>query len=376
MHKALVTFFIAVFLPLTAFARPIPAPPALSASSYIIADADSNRIITEKEADTPMEPASLTKIMSGYLVFQALDEGLISLQDKVLISQKAYKMEGSRMFIEARSLVPVEDLIQGMIIQSGNDATVALAEHIAGTEEAFTEMMNSEAKELGMKHTHYMNSTGLPDPNHYSTAHDILILTRALIKDFPKYYKWYSQKSYTWAGIKQSNRNKLLWRDKRVDGVKTGHTQSAGFCLVASAKEKGMRLISVVMGTNDKNARIRQSQALLNYAFRYYETRKLYKKNDKLVETKLWKGAESSLPLGVSEDIIVTYPKGQGEKLKAQIDRPKLLEAPVNAGDPMGQLTISLDGKPLKQIPLVALKSIPEGGFLTRMTDSVLLLME
>ena len=376
MHKTLVTFFIAVLLPLTAFARPIPAPPALSASSYIIADADSNRIITEKEADTPMEPASLTKIMSGYLVFQALDEGLISLQDKVLISQKAYKMEGSRMFIEARSLVPVEDLIQGMIVQSGNDATVALAEHIAGTEEAFTEMMNNEAKVLGMKHTHYMNSTGLPDPNHYSTAHDILILTRALIKGFPKYYKWYSQKSFTWAGIKQSNRNKLLWRDKRVDGVKTGHTQSAGFCLVASAREKGMRLISVVMGTKDKNARIRQSQALLNYVFRYYETRTLYKKNEKLVETKLWKGAESSLPLGANEDIIVTYPKGQGDNLKAQIDRPKLLEAPVNAGDPMGRLTISLDGKALKQTPLVALKNIPEGGFLTRMTDSVLLLLE
>ncbi len=378
MKQRFATLFFILLLVATATveALPIPAPPSLNASSYILADADSNRIIAEKEANTPVEPASITKIMSGYLVFQSLAEGLISLQDKVLISARAGHTGGSKMFIETGSLVTVEDLIKGMIIQSGNDATIALAEHIAGTEEAFVDLMNAQAAELGMKHTHYMNATGLPDPNHYSTAHDILKLTRALIRNFPQEYRWYSQKAFTWSGIRQSNRNKLLWQDKRVDGVKTGHTNSAGYCLVASAVEKDMRLISVVLGAKSESARIRQSQALLNYGFRFFETRRLYKQGDKLADTRIWKGAVAQLPMGVTEDIYVTYPKRQGDQLNARIDRPRLLEAPVKKGDPLGKLTISLDETILSEAPLVALEDVPAGGFFTRMKDSLMLFFE
>jgi len=346
----------------TAAALPIPAPPTLNATSYILADADSERVIAEKEADTPVEPASITKIMTGYLVFQSLAEGLISLQDKVLISARAGHTGGSKMFIETGSLVPVEDLIKGMIVQSGNDATIALAEHIAGTEEAFVDLMNAQAEELGMKHTHFMNATGLPDPNHYTTARDILKLTRALIRNFPQEYRWYSQKEFTWSGIRQTNRNKLLWQDKRVDGVKTGHTESAGYCLVASAVDRDMRLISVVLGTRSDSARIRQSQALLNYGFRFFETRRLYRQHEKLIETRIWKGASDTLPLGVSRDIYVTYPKRQGDELDARIDRPKRLEAPVKKGDPVGRLTVLLEGTILSEAPLIALEEVPEGG--------------
>ncbi len=378
MQRILTTLFLALLLiaPGLAVALPLPAPPSLNARSYILADADSNHVIAEKEADTPVEPASITKIMTGYLVFQALAEGLISLEDKVLISARAGHTGGSKMFIETGSLVPVEDLIKGMIIQSGNDATIALAEHVAGTEEAFVDLMNAQAAELGMKHTHFTNSTGLPDPNHYSTARDILKLTRALIRDFPQEYRWYSQKSFTWSGIKQSNRNKLLWQDKRVDGVKTGHTESAGFCLVSSAVDRNMRLISVVLGTKSNQARIRQSQALLNYGFRFFETRRLYKQGEKLAETRIWKGAVEQLPLGIEKDIYVTYPRRQGDRLNARIDRPKLLEAPVKKGDPLGKLTVSLDGTILSEASLIALEDVPEGGFLTRTWDSILLLLE
>lgn len=378
MHKLIATLSFIVLLVAAgaASALPIPAPPSLNASSYILADADSDRIIAEKEANTPVEPASITKIMSGYLVFRSLAEGLISLQDKVLISAHAGHTGGSKMFIETGSLVAVEDLIKGMIIQSGNDATIALAEHIAGTEEAFVDLMNAQAAELGMKHTHYMNATGLPDPNHYSTAADILKLTRALIHDFPQEYRWYSRKEFTWSGIRQSNRNKLLWQDKRVDGVKTGHTDSAGYCLVSSAVDKNMRLISVVLGTKTDSARIRQSQALLNYGFRFFETRRLYKQGDKLADTRIWKGTLEQLPLGVAKDIYVTYPKRRGDQLNARIDRPKLLEAPVQKGEPLGKLTISLDDEILNEAPLVALENVPEGGFFARMKDSLLLFFE
>jgi D-alanyl-D-alanine carboxypeptidase (penicillin-binding protein 5/6) len=376
MHSVILVLILLLVSAGNAIALPIPAPPSLNASSYILADADSNRVIAEKDADTPVEPASITKIMSGFLVFQSLAEGLISLEDKVLISARAGHTGGSKMFIETSSLVSVEDLIKGMIIQSGNDATIALAEHIAGTEEAFVDLMNAQAAELGMKHTHYMNATGLPDPNHYSTAHDILILTRALIRNFPQEYRWYSEKEFTWSGIRQSNRNKLLWQDKRVDGVKTGHTESAGYCLVSSAVDKEMRLISVVLGAKSDSARIRQSQALLNYGFRFFETRRLYKQGDKLVDTKIWKGASEQLPLGVKKDVYVTYPKRQGDKLDARIDHPRLLEAPVQEGDPVGKLTVTLDGAVLNEAPLVALESVPEGGLFTRIKDSLLLLME
>lgn len=357
-------------------ALPIPSPPALPASSYILADADSERVIAEKEADTPVEPASLTKIMTGYLVFQSLAEGLISLQDKVLISANAGHMPGSKMFLETGSLVSVEDLIQGMIVQSGNDATVALAEHIAGTEDAFVDLMNAQAKELGMEHTHFVNATGMPDPNHYSTARDILKLTRSLIRKFPQEYRWYSQKEFTWSGIKQSNRNKLLWQDKRVDGVKTGHTESAGYCLVTSAVDDKMRLISVVLGTKSDSARLRQSQALLNYGFRFFETRRLYKRHDKLADAKVWKGNKDSIALGTANDVYITYPKRQSDDLSANIERPRLLEAPVNAGASLGKLTISLEGTILKEEPLIALDTVEEGGLITKLKDSILLYFE
>jgi len=355
---------------------PVPRAPELAARSYLLADFHSGRILVEKNIDARIEPASITKIMTAYVVYQALEKNLITRQDLAPVSEKAWRMQGSRMFLEVGKQVSVEDLLKGLIIQSGNDASVALAEHVAGSEEGLVSMMNAEAERLGMTGTHYVNSTGMPAPQHYTTARDILLLTSALIHDFPEEYKLYSQRSFVFNEITQSNRNRLLWLDKSVDGVKTGHTQSAGYCLAASATQNNMRLISVVLGAASDKARSGHSRSLLKYGFRFFETRQLYSKAQKLSSARVWKGAEQDIGLGLNQDIFVTYPRGQYEQLNAQLDRPKVLQAPVVAGQNVGSVTVSLNNNNLLSVPLVALSPVEEGGLIRRMIDNVLLMLE
>ena len=287
---------------------PVPAPPGFKSSGFILMDHTTGNIILEKNPDTPLEPASLTKIMTAYLVFKEIKAGRISLQDEVLVSEKAWKTGGSRMFIEVGKMVTIDDLLHGLVIQSGNDAAVALAEHIAGTEEAFASLMNQQAEALGMKNTHFVNATGWPAEGHTTTARDLALLTQAMVRDFPELYKLNAIKEFTFNDIKQYNRNKLLWRDKSVDGVKTGHTEAAGYCLVASARRDNMRLISVVLGTASEKARADASSKLLNFGFRFYETRKLYSAGEELTQTRVWKAEKPAIRLGLNNDVVVTIP--------------------------------------------------------------------
>ncbi|BBL71867.1 D-alanyl-D-alanine carboxypeptidase family protein [Methylogaea oryzae] len=357
----------------------IPAAPELPAKAYYVEDFHSGRVLVESNADERLPPASLTKIMTAYVVFRELGNGNLKLTDLVTISQKAWHTEGSRMFIEVGKKVPVEDLIKGMIIQSGNDASVALAEHIAGDETIFAQMMNQQAERLGMKNSHFINSHGDVTPEvqaqHYTTARDMSIVTHAIIREYPQYYKWHSQKEFFFNGIKQMNRNKLLWRDETVDGVKTGHTEAAGFCLVASALRDGMRLISVVLGTKSDEARASSNQALLNYGFRFFETRPLYKAGEKLAEAKVWKGAESAAPMGLREDLYVTIPRKQYEKLKATMDMDKEIAAPIAKGQVLGRVNIYLNDEVITQAPLVALADVAAGGIFRRMMDNIRMIM-
>lgn len=352
----------------------IPPIPEVNAKAYVLTDYHSGRIIAEKNGDQRLEPASLTKIMTAYVVFRELAKGNLKLEDMVTVSQKAWKTEGSRMFAQVGAQIPVQALLKGMIVQSGNDASVALAEHVAGDESVFAQMMNQNAERLGMFSTHYKNSMGLPDPEHYSTARDLAILTRALIAEFPEYYKWHSIKEFEFNGIKQTNRNRLLWRDPTVDGVKTGHTEGAGYCLVTSALRDGMRLIGVVLGTKSDNERANANQTILNYGFRYYETRPLYKSDEKVSETRVFKGAEPDVPLGVAQDFSVTFPKGQYTKLKAGMEVNANATAPIKKGDKLGLVKVSLDGETIGQQDLVALKPIEEGGLLRRVFDQIMLM--
>lgn len=354
----------------------IPSPPTVAASSYILLDANSGKVLGENNSEVRLPPASLTKIMAVYVVFTELSKGHLSLDENVTVSQKAWRTPGSRMFIEVNKQVTVEELLKGIIIQSGNDASVALAEHIAGDDATFAEMMNQQAALLGMKDTHFVNSMGLPDDNHYTTAKDLSILTRALIRDFPDYYPWFSQKEFTYNDITQRNRNKLLWRDSSVDGVKTGHTEAAGFCLVASAVRDGMRLISVVMGTKSERARANENQSLLNYGFRFYETHRLYKGNEALTETRIWKGAQKNLALGLSEDLYVTIPRRHYEDLKAVTHFEQKIVAPVNKGDVLGTVKVTLAGEPLDERKLIALDDIEKGNLMRNLYDTVLMLVK
>lgn len=373
-------FFSIIFLlsnsALQAAALPIPKPPATGATSFIIMDADSGRVIAEENAETPVEPASITKIMSAYVAFRELDSGKISLGDLVTISEKAWRTPGSRMFVEVGKQVPIEDLLKGIIIQSGNDATVALAEHIAGSEETFAALMNRYAEELGLTGSHFVNSTGLPDPEHHMSARDIARLTAHVIEKFPEYYKWYSQKEFTFNDITQYNRNKLLWRDDSVDGIKTGHTESAGYCLATSAKKDGMRLITVVLGTSSENARAEASQALLNYGFRFYETHKLYAAGTELTSSRIWKGAMDTTTLGIDRDLYVTIPRGQYSSLDASMSIDNRIIAPVSAGQALGKVLIKLGEDVVAEQPLVSLQNIAEGSFLQRLVDEALLYFE
>jgi len=375
MTRALLLLFL--LCPVSALlAAPPPAPPKVEASGYLLMDYHSGAVLAENNGEKRLEPASLTKIMTAYVVFKELEEGNISLQDQVLVSKKAWKTPGSRMFIEVGKKVSVDDLIHGMIIVSGNDACVALAEHIAGSEESFVALMNKYAIELGMENTHFVNATGLPDPDHYTTPEDILKVTRALIREFPQYYPIYSQREFTYNKITQKNRNRLLWRDPSVDGVKTGHTKSAGYCLVASAKREGMRLLSVVMGTKSEEARAEESQKLLNYGFRFYQTHRLFGAGESLKEVRIWKGDREQLRLGLNETLHVTIPRGEYEKLKLRTRIRPQITAPVKQGEELGRLLVELDGEVLADVPLVALDDVAEGGLVHNLVDSVLQLFE
>jgi len=356
-------------------AEPIPAPPELPVRSYILIDAYSGQTLAELNSDERMEPASITKLMTGYVLYKRLQEGVAKLDDMVTISEKAWRMEGSRMYVELGSQVPVKDLLLGMVVQSGNDATVALAEYIAGSESAFVELMKQQAAELGLANSHFMNSEGLPDPNHYMSARDIATLGRAIIRNFPEYYKGYSIREFTYNKIKQQNRNRLLWQDSSVDGLKTGHTNSAGYCLVASAKRGDMRLIAVVLGAKNEKDRFRASQELLNYGFSFFETQKIYNANESLTEARVWKGDKNRLPAGVVGGFYVTLPKGRAEGLQAVMNVDPDIIAPVQQGDPVGEVTATLDGQIINKTPLTALENVGEAGLLGRLWDGLILMI-
>lgn len=355
---------------------PTPAPPEVAASGHLLIDFDSGQVLSEENASQRLEPASLTKIMTAYVVFRELAEGNLRLTDEVLVSEKAWRTPGSRMFIEVGKKVKVEDLLKGVIIQSGNDASVALAEHVAGSEETFATVMNTQAKRLGMLNSNFVNATGLPDPDHYSTAEDIARVAMAAIREFPEYYKWYSTRSFKYNNIEQHNRNRLLWRDDAVDGMKTGHTEAAGYCLVASARKDNMRLLSVVMGTASEEARAVESLKLLNYGFRFFETHQLYKAGESLSKSKVWKGATDKLPVGLEADLHITIPRNQYDNLNASIHLNQPIIAPINKGQAVGEIVIDLSGETLTRKSLVALKDIPEGGLIDRTIDHLLLMLE
>ena len=368
----------ALLLAASSFAAdvPVPAPPQIGASSYQLIDFSSGRIVAESNPDERVEPASLTKLMTAYAVFHALRRGQITLQDEAHVSEKAWRTEGSRMFIEVDTRVSVEDLLRGMIIQSGNDASVALAEHVGGSEDAFLELMNQHAELLGMTGSSFINTTGLPAEGHYVTARDVAILARAIISEFPEYYGWYSEREFTYNGIRQYNRNSLLWRDESVDGLKTGYTMAAGFCLVTSAERSGMRLISVVTGMASTEAREDGSQALLNYGFRFYETHKLYSGGEEITTARVWKGAPHEASLGLSEDLYITVPRGRYDALEAKMDLSTDLMAPLSAGAEVGAVRISLDDEQISTMPLMALHAVPEANVWTRIKDEVTLWLQ
>jgi D-alanyl-D-alanine carboxypeptidase (penicillin-binding protein 5/6) len=357
-------------------ATPIPKPPDVGAKGYLIEDFRSGHALAEKNANQPLEPASITKLMTAYVVFSEIRDGSLSLSDKVRISEKAWRTPGSRMFVEVDTRVSVADLLKGMIVQSGNDATVALAEQVAGSEDSFAALMNQHAQRLGMKNSHFVNSTGLPDKEHYTTAHDIAIIARALISEFPEYYRWYSEKKFTYNDITQYNRNKLLWRDESVDGMKTGHTDSAGYCLVTSAERDGMRLISVVLGTKSEEARADASQALLNYGFRFFETHKLYDAGTKLTSSRVWKGAVDNVDLGLKDTLYVTIPRGEYKNLDARMQLNNQIIAPVSGGQPLGEVVVRLGEQTVADKALVALQPVAEGSFWQRIVDEALLYFE
>lgn len=376
LSSALATLFLLSFSASYAATMPTPAAPIIGAKSYLVIDSKTGHEIAALDADAALAPASLTKIMTTYVVFSALKQGQITLDEEVTISEKAWRTEGSRMFIEVGTRVTVKDLVFGMIVQSGNDASVALAEYIAGSESVFAEMMNQHATALGMYSSHFRNATGLPAENHVTTARDLATLARAIIEEFPEYYKWHAVKEFTYNNIKQSNRNSLLWRDDSIDGLKTGHTVAAGYCLVASAERDGMRIISVVLGTSSTKSRADGSQALVNYGFRFFETRLLFKAGEEISTARIWKSANEFSRLGVLEDLYVTVRRGSYDALESKLNIPSIVTAPISAGQPVAELAISLDGEDILKAPLRALDDNPEGSFWQRTKDSISLWFE
>ena len=372
----LAAVLVALWGAMAATAAPIiiPAAPQIGAESYLLIDAATGDVLASENARMRLPPASLTKIMTSYIIADEIEQGRITLDDRVPISVKAWRMEGSRMFIREGTEVSVADLLRGIVIQSGNDASVAMAEYIAGDEEAFAGLMTQTAKSLGMNNTNFMNATGLPDEMHYTTAEDLAVLTRALINRFPEHYAIYSEKYFSYNDIRQANRNALLWRDDSVDGVKTGHTQAAGYCLVASAMENDTRLISVVMGARDERTRAAESQKLLNYGFRYYETVNLYAAGSSLKRVRVWSGLHESLEVGLDDAITLTIPRGGRDQLKAEINLQDVIEAPIERGQSLGALTLSLGDEILVERPVVALNPVQEAGWLSSTLDDVQLM--
>jgi D-alanyl-D-alanine carboxypeptidase (penicillin-binding protein 5/6) len=357
---------------------PVPPPPEVDGKSWVLMDYNTGQILASKDPDVQVEPASITKVMTDYVVSAEIANGKIHMNDQVTISENAWRgggagTDGSTSFLKLNSQVNLKDLLYGMIIQSGNDAAIALAEHTAGSETAFANLMNAYAKQIGMTHSQFQNASGYPIANHYTTARDIAILSRALIHDFPEDYAISAVKEFEWNGIKQHNRNLLLWRDNNVDGIKTGHTAAAGYCLAASSKVGDSRMIAIVMGASSEKGRADAALALMNYGFRFYESHKLYDHAKPLATPKLWKGAENTIPLGVDADVLVTVKRGDYDKLKADMDIPATLIAPFKKGQQVGTLRITLDGQPVSSTPLVALEDAPEGGFFSRLWDTIML---
>ena len=349
----------------------MPPAPTLAASSYLLIDANSGKVLVEHNADQPLPPASLTKMMTSYIVSMEVQRGQIKESDEVLVSEKAWRMGGSKMFIEVGARVKVLDLLRGIIIQSGNDASVAMAEHIAGSEESFADLMNSHAKRLGMINTHFENSTGWPAEGHQSSARDLAIMAKAIINDDPEHYKLYREKEFIWNGIRQPNRNLMLWRDKSVDGLKTGHTEEAGYCLVASAERDDMRLISVVMGTNSEQARATETQKLLTWGFRFFETKSFFRPGEVVATARVWAGQEAKVDAGLAEGLVVTLPKGQAEKLEAGVVMNPVIKAPIAAGDVLGEVEVKLGDEIVHTAPLVALADVEQAGLFGRLWDSI-----
>ncbi len=369
--KILATVSVSLFLLATVQAESLLKLPEIDAESYLLIDFNSQRILASKNPSKKIEPASITKLMSAYIIYNELQRGNIDHKDLVMISEKAWRMKGSRMFVEARKKVPMERLINGLIIQSGNDAAIALAEHIAGTEAGFVEKMNTAASKLGMKDTHFVNATGWPAEDHYTTANDIATLTRVVISEYPEHYKLYKEREYSYNGIKQYNRNKLLWLDPTVDGVKTGHTESAGFCLVASANRNGMRLISIVLGAKTVKERSDASQQLLEFGYKNFETRKLYKGGGVLENVRIWKGASENMPIGFIDDFYITVPKGSYDRLSGVVQYQSDVDAPVHRGDEVGKVIIKDGDKVVIETSLVALNSVAGGGLWRKMSDGL-----
>lgn len=370
----------ACILPLFAFllaaaaahAGSVPKAPSISGESYYLMDARTGRALAATNPDERVAPASLTKLMTAYVVYGAIKEGAISLDDEVEISEAAWRMGGSQMFLEVGTTATVDQLLDGLVIQSGNDAAVSLAEHAAGSVPAFVEQMNHAAEQLGLENTHFMNPEGLPEEGHYSTAHDLTIIARAIITQFPERYDRYSKREFTYNNIRQYNRNDLLFSDPSVDGLKTGHTQEAGYCLVASAKRDGMRLISAVLGSPSEDQRVSDSRALLSWGFRFFDTHQLYAAGDVLKTTRIWKGAQDQVDLGTASDLHVTIPRGEYENLQAEVTLPKRIEAPIEANRPVGTISVTLDGETVAEVPLVTLQAVARGSFFQRVTDTVL----
>ena len=357
--------------PVAAQAVLIPSPPQIAASSYVLMDPLSGRIIMEENSHERLPPASLTKMMTAYIVERELDEGRISLSDMVPISVNAWRTEGSRTFVQEGTEVSVEDLLKGVIIQSGNDASVALAEFIAGSEGAFVDIMNQQAQILGMNESSFANATGLPAPDHFSTAYDLALLAKAIINDYPENYPLYAQKHFTYNNIRQPNRNSLLWRDDSVDGLKTGHTEEAGYCLVASAKRNDTRMIAVVMGADSTSSRAQEIQKMLNYGFRYYQTERLFRNGQELLEARVWGGESDNLSVGLTEDVYVTIPRGSRDSLESTVELDSVIKAPVSMGDELGRVKVMLEDDVVVDQPVLALSDIPEGGFFKRIWDAV-----
>nr|WP_262492560.1 D-alanyl-D-alanine carboxypeptidase family protein [Marinobacter sp. AL4B] len=349
----------------------IPSAPKVAGSSWVLMDPLSGSVLMEHNSNERLPPASLTKMMTAYIVERELDEGRISMQDMVPISVNAWRTEGSRTFLREGTTATVHDLLKGVIIQSGNDASVALAEFIAGSEEAFVDIMNQQAQLLGMKNTNFRNATGLPAQDHFSTAYDLALLARAIIQDYPENYPIYAEKHFTYNNIRQPNRNALLWRDDSVDGLKTGHTDEAGYCLVASAKRNDTRLIASVMGTSSSAARAQEVQKMLNYGFRYYETERLFSAGQELMAADVWGGVADQVSVGMAEDVYVTIPRGSRDKLESTVDLDSVIKAPIKMGQELGQVRVLLDGETVVEQPVLALTEIEQGGLFKRLWDSI-----